>query len=63
MGEIGRRNGSLWPQALHLTLDDFVIICNVVTILEPIFDVKKALSTSTSWVQDVIPLLILLRML
>lgn len=46
--DIGRRNNSLWSIALHLTLDDFVIIRNGVTILEPVFGDIKALSNSTS---------------
>ena len=57
MQELSRRTPSAWPSALHFTVDDFEFIFNVVTVSQPFQNVTNALSSSSSWVGDVIPLM------
>ena len=53
----GVENSEIWPSLFHLTADEFRLIRNVTEILVPIHDVTLALSSSFSWVGDVLPLL------
>ncbi len=57
MQEAGQRDAALWPTELHLRADDFDLMKSVTSILEPMRDVTKELSATTSWVGDVLPLL------
>lgn len=57
MQEKGRRDNSTWPVKFHLSVDDFELVQNVVTVLEPIRNVTSALSYETAWAGDALPLL------
>ena len=41
----------------HLSPDDFALIKNIVTILEPVQEVTLTLSSESAWLGDVLPLL------
>lgn len=56
---LGKRNDKKWPSQFHLSADDFRLIRNIVTILAPVQNVTKKLSSSQSWIGDVLPLIAL----
>ncbi len=57
MQDVGKRNDKKWPSQFHLSADDFRLIRNIVTILQPVQNVTKNLSSSQSRIGEVLSLI------
>lgn len=58
MQERGGIDKTVWTSTLFLYRDDFVTIDFIVTILKLVENLTKALSSSSAWLGDVLPLFI-----
>lgn len=57
MQEIHSHNEAAWPTDFHLSLDSFDLVRNVADIIQSIQGITLALSSSSSLIGDLLPLM------